>query len=127
NRSAYIDRIHTSYDTVLGRNKVDVIQGWAGFVDAHTIEVDGRRYTADHILIATGGRPVRPNIPGAEHGIDSDGFFALSELPRRTAVVGAGYIAVELAGVLNALGSQTHLFVRQHAPLRNFDPLISET
>src|SRR5690606_22133805 len=127
NRSAYIDRIHASYDTVLGRNKVDVIQGWAAFVDAHTIEVNGKRYTADHILIATGGRPVRPNIPGAEHGIDSDGFFALSELPRRTAVVGAGYIAVELAGVLNALGSQTHLFVRQHAPLHNFDPLISET
>ncbi|WP_209304358.1 glutathione-disulfide reductase [Pusillimonas caeni] len=127
NRSAYIDRIHASYDTVLGKNQVDVIRGWASFVDARTIEVDGKRYTADHILIATGGRPVRPDIPGAEHGIDSDGFFALSELPRRTAVVGAGYIAVELAGVMNALGSETHLFVRQHAPLRNFDPLISET
>jgi len=127
NRSAYIDRIHASYDTVLGKNQVDVIRGWAGFVDVRTIEVDGRRYTADHILIATGGRPLRPDIPGAEHGIDSDGFFALSELPRRTAVVGAGYIAVELAGVMNALGSETHLFVRQHAPLRNFDPLISET
>ena len=127
NRSAYIDRIHASYDTVLGKNKVDVIRGWARFVDAHTIEVDGQRYTADHILIATGGRPVRPDIPGAEHGIDSDGFFALPALPARTAVAGAGYIAVELAGVMNALGSETHLFVRQHAPLRNFDPLLSET
>jgi len=127
NRSAYIDRIHASYDTVLGKNQVDVIRGWAHFVDAHTIEVDGQRYTADHILIATGGRPVRPDIPGAEHGIDSDGFFALPALPARTAVVGAGYIAVELAGVMNALGSETHLFVRQHAPLRNFDPLLSET
>ncbi|NYT69960.1 NADPH-glutathione reductase [Pusillimonas noertemannii] len=127
NRSAYIDRIHASYDTVLDKNQVDVIRGWARFVDAHTIEVDGKRYTADHILIATGGRPVRPDIPGAEHGIDSDGFFALPALPARTAVAGAGYIAVELAGVMNALGSETHLFVRQHAPLRNFDPLLSET
>ncbi|WP_397475718.1 glutathione-disulfide reductase [Pusillimonas sp.] len=127
NRSAYIDRIHASYDTVLGKNQVDVIRGTARFIDARTIEVDGRQYTADHILIATGGRPLLPDIPGAEHGIDSDGFFALPEPPQRAAVVGAGYIAVELAGVLNALGSQTHLFVRRHAPLRNFDPLITET
>ncbi|HUH87335.1 MAG TPA: glutathione-disulfide reductase [Pusillimonas sp.] len=127
NRSAYIQRIHTSYETVLGKNKVDVIRGLAHFIDARTIEVNGRRYTADHILIATGGRPARPNIPGAEHGLDSDGFFELSDLPPRTAVIGAGYIAVELAGVLNGLGSDTHLFVRQHAPLRQFDPLISTT
>lgn len=126
-RSAYIDRIHTSYENGLGKNKVDVIAGTGRFIDARTIEVDGKRYTADHILIATGCRPSLPDIPGAEHGIDSDGFFALSSLPRRTAVVGAGYIAVELAGVLNGLGSETHLFVRRHAPLRHFDPLLSET
>src|SRR5690606_22547422 len=70
NRSAYIDRIHTSYETGLEKNKVDVIQGFARFVDAHTIEVNGERMTADHILIATGGRPLRPDIPGAEHGLD---------------------------------------------------------
>ena len=127
NRSAYIDRIHNSYDNVLGRNKVDVIKGFARFVDAHTVEVNGEKITADHILIATGGRPVLPNIPGAEYGIDSDGFFELQALPKRTAVVGAGYIAVEIAGVLNALGSETHLFVRKHAPLRTFDPLIVDT
>ena len=127
NRSAYIGRIHASYAAGLEKNKVDVIRGFARFVDARTIEVGGERLTAGHILIATGGRPVRPDIPGAEHGLDSDGFFALPALPRRTAVVGAGYIAVELAGVLNALGSQTHLFVRKHAPLRNFDPLLSDT
>ncbi|UBH61630.1 glutathione-disulfide reductase [Proteus vulgaris] len=126
-RSAYIDRIHQSYDRVLGNNKVDVIQGFARFVDAHTIEVNGEKITADNILIATGGRPVQPAIPGAEYSINSDGFFELKTLPKRVAVVGAGYIAVELAGVLNALGSETHLFVRKHAPLRNFDPLIVET
>jgi len=127
NRSAYIERLHTVYETGLDNNSVDVITGFAKFVDAHTIEVGHERMTADHILIATGCRPSRPGIPGAEYGIDSDGFFALTELPKRTAVVGAGYIAVELAGVLNALGSETHLFVRNDAPLRRFDPLLSET
>ncbi len=127
NRTAYIDRIHTSYDNVLGKNKVDVIHGFARFVDAHTVEVNGETITADHILIATGGRPSHPDIPGAEYGIDSDGFFDLMEMPRRVAVVGAGYIAVEIAGVMNGLGAETHLFVRKHAPLRTFDPLIVET
>ncbi|NPE58219.1 glutathione-disulfide reductase [Dickeya dadantii] len=127
NRSAYIDRIHQSYNNVLGKNQVEVIQGFARFVDAKTVEVNGERITADHILIATGGRPTRPSIPGAEYGIDSDGFFALTALPQRVAVVGAGYIAVEIAGVLNALGSEVHLFVRKHAPLRQFDPLIVDT
>ena len=126
-RSAYIERIHASYEAGLDRNQVDVIAGYARFVDAHTVEVGGERITADHVLIATGCRPSRPGIPGAEHGIDSDGFFALEELPRRTAVVGAGYIAVELAGVLHALGSQTQLFVRKEAPLRRFDSLLRDT
>jgi len=127
NRSAYIDRIHTSYETVLGKNNGDVIKGFARFVDAHTVEVNGEKITADHILIATGGRPVHPAIPGAEYGLDSDGFFELDAMPKRTAIVGAGYIAVEIAGVLNALGSETHLFVRKEGPLRQFDPLLSET
>jgi glutathione reductase (NADPH) len=126
-RSAYIDRIHTSYDNVLGKNKVDVIHGFARFVDAHTVIVNDETISADHILIATGGRPSHPAIPGAEYGIDSDGFFELSELPKRVAVVGAGYIAVELAGVINGLGAETHLLVRKHAPLRSFDPLLVET
>lgn len=126
-RSAYIDRIHQSYERVLGNNKVDVIEGFATFVDAHTVEVNGERITADHILVATGGRPSHIDIPGAKFGIDSDGFFALDAMPQRVAVVGAGYIAVELAGVVNALGAQTHLFVRKHAPLRTFDPLVVDT
>ncbi|WP_421096047.1 glutathione-disulfide reductase [Serratia fonticola] len=127
NRTAYIDRIHTSYDNVLGKNKVDVIKGFARFIDAHTVEVNGEKITADHILIATGGRPSHPSIPGAEYGIDSDGFFELDAMPKRVAVVGAGYIAVEIAGVMNALGAETHLFVCKHALLRTFDPMIVET
>lgn len=126
-RQAYIGRIHTSYNNVLAKNNVDVIQGFAKFVDANTIEVNGEKITADHILIATGARPSRPKITGAEHGIDSDGVFELKALPKRVAIVGAGYIAVELAGVFNSFGVETHLFVRQHAPLRNFDPLIVDT
>ena len=112
---------------MLGKNNVDVIKGFARFVDAHTVEVNGEKITADHILIATGGRPVHPAILGAEYGLDSDGFFELDAMPKRTAIVGAGYIAVEIAGVLNALGSETHLFVRKEGPLRQFDPLLSET
>ena len=126
-RQAYIGRIHQSYDRVLGNNKVNVIKGFARFKDANTVEVNGEEYTADHILIATGGEPIIPHIPGAEHGIDSNGFFELTKQPRRVAVVGAGYIAVELAGVLHGLGSETHLLVRKHAPLRNFDPLLTDT
>lgn len=126
-RTAYIDRIHSSYENGLSNNKVDVYRGFGRFKDAHTLEVNGELLTADHILIATGGRPSQPNIPGAELGIDSDGFFALPELPKRVAVVGAGYIAVELAGVVHGLGAETHLLVRKHAPLRGFDPLLSET
>lgn len=126
-REAYIGRIHTAYDNVLGNNKIEVINGFAKFVDQKTVEVNGEHYSADHILIAVGGEPTIPNIPGAEHGIDSDGFFALNEQPKRTAVIGAGYIAVEIAGVLHALGTETHLFVRKESPLRSFDPMIVET
>lgn len=127
NRQAYIERIHQSYERVLAKNNVDVIQGFARFIDKNTIEVNGEKITADHILIATGAKPSRPNIDGAEYGIDSDGFFQLNDVPKRVAIVGAGYIAVELAGVLNSLGAETHLFVRQNAPLRKFDSLIVET
>lgn len=126
-REAYISRIHTSYENVLGRNKIEVIHGFATFVDAKTVEVNGEQYTADHILIAVGGTPVIPEIEGAEYGIDSNGFFELTEQPKRVAVVGAGYIAVEIAGVLNALGTDTHLFVRKESPLRSFDPMLVET
>ena len=121
NRTAYIDRIYTSYNNVLTKNGVDVITGYAKFVNKNTVEVNGENISADHILIAVGGTPARPDIPGAEYGIDSDGVFELQLLPKRVAIVGAGYIAVEIAGVFNALGSETHLFVRKDRPLRQFD------
>lgn len=126
-RQAYIERIHGSYDRGLAANGVTLVEGKATFVNANTVEVNGVKYTAKHILVATGGRPAIPNIPGAELGIDSNGFFALGSQPKRVAVVGAGYIAVELAGVLHALGSETHLVVRKHAPLRSFDPMVIDT
>ena len=121
NRQAYIDRIHGSYERGFDSNGVERVYEYARFVDPHTVEVAGEHYTAPHILIATGGHALYPNIPGSEYGITSDGFFELDEVPKRTAVIGAGYIAVEVAGVLNALGSDTHLFVRKDRPLRTFD------
>ena len=121
NRQAYIDRIHGSYERGFDSNGVERVYEYARFVEPHTVEVAGERYTAPHILIATGGHALYPNIPGSEYGITSDGFFELDEVPKRTAVIGAGYIAVEVAGVLNALGSDTHLFVRKDRPLRTFD------
>ena len=126
-RQAYIERIHASYDRVLTTNDVTLIKGFARFIDNHTVEVNGERYTAKHITVATGGHPIIPDIEGAEHGIGSDGFFALKEQPETAVVVGAGYIGVELAGVLQSLGTKSHLVVRKHAPLRHFDPLIHET
>lgn len=121
NREAYIERIHAAYQRGFASNGVELIEGFATFVDKNTVEVNGERITANHITIAVGGRPSRPDIPGAELGIDSDGFFALTEQPKKAVVVGAGYIAVEIAGVLHALGSDTHLLVRKDRPLRNFD------
>ncbi|MEH6463858.1 MAG: glutathione-disulfide reductase [Shewanella psychromarinicola] len=126
NREAYISRIHDAYGRGFASNKVTFLNGYGRFINNNTIEVDGEHYTADHIVVATGGAPTIPDIPGAEYGIDSDGFFALREQPKRVAVIGAGYIAVEVAGVLHALGSETHLLVRKHAPLRNFDPILTD-
>jgi len=127
NREAYIERIHAAYQRGFDANDVTVIQGFAKFVDKNTVDVDGTLYTADHITIATGGRPSIPTIEGAEFGIDSDGFFALTEQPKSVAVIGAGYIAVELAGVFHGLGTQTHLLVRNEKPLRAFDEMLSST
>ena len=126
-RDAYIQNLNRHYQTSLEDNKVSLIHGSARFIDAHTIEVEGERYTSEHILIATGGRPLVPEIPGAEFGITSDGFFELEQRPKRVAIVGAGYIAVELAGVLNALGSEVSLLLRRGHFLDQFDAMLRET
>jgi glutathione reductase (NADPH) len=125
-REAYISGINTWYHSYLSDSDIDEIQGHARFIDAHTVEVNGKTYTADHIAISTGGRPVTPDVPGAELGIDSDGFFALEKQPKRVAVVGAGYIAVEVAGVLNALGTEVSLYLRKQHFLRSFDAMLRE-
>ena len=88
--------------------------------------MDGRQYTADHVVIATGGRPIVPPLPGAELGITSDGFFELTEQPRKVAIVGAGYIGVELAGVMRALGSEVTVVALEARVLETFDDMISE-
>ena len=127
NRQDYIKRIRASYDSVLSKNNIDVIHGFAKFIDKKTIEVNGEKITADHILIATGTQASLPDIEGVEFGIDSNGFFELQDLPKRTAIIGSGYIAVELAGVLNSLGSNVQLFIRKNQPLRNLDSFLGQT
>ncbi|MHB1174449.1 MAG: glutathione-disulfide reductase [Sulfuriferula sp.] len=125
-RDTYIQNLNRHYQTTLEDNKVSFVHGSARFVDAHTVEVDGEQYTSEHILIATGGRPVVPGIPGAELGITSDGFFELEQRPKRVAIVGAGYIAVELAGMLKALGSDVSLLLRRGHFLDQFDAMLRE-
>lgn len=121
-------RLNGIYGRNLANSQVAVIQGAASFSGPKALTVGGKEYTADHILIAVGGQPKVPDIPGAaEHAITSDGFFALEKQPKRVAVIGAGYIAVELAGVLHELGSDTTLVCRGEAPLRGFDDLIQAT
>lgn len=133
-RDAYIRKLNNIYESNLEREKVEHHPGYASFVGKDAIEVikpTGEKYVmhADHITIAVGGCPVIPSnekIPGASLGIDSDGFFELEDRPKRVAIVGAGYIAVELAGVLNALGSETHLIIRKDKVLRSFDPTLHD-
>ena len=126
NRESYIDRARSSYDGSFKRNGVDLIEGRAHFVDSHTVSVNGELIRAKHIVIATGARPSIPTIPGAELGGSSDDVFAWEQLPESVAILGAGYIAVELAGVLHSLGVKTDLFVRRDRPLRGFDSYIVE-
>ncbi len=123
-----VTRLNGAYERNWSREGIDLIHGTATFKDKKTIEVEGGEYTAPHILIATGGYPLLPkDIPGAQYGISSDGFFDIEELPKKMAFVGAGYIAVELAGVMNAIGVETHMFIRGDTFLRNFDIMVQQT
>ncbi|KAL8746723.1 MAG: hypothetical protein Q9190_001281 [Brigantiaea leucoxantha] len=132
-RDAYVKRLNGIYEKNLLNDKVEYLHGRAHLLSKTEAEVvldDGTKETirAKKILLATGGHPNIPsNIPGAELGITSDGFFDLEKLPQRVALVGAGYIAVEMAGMFHHLGSETHLFIRHGTFLRNFDPMIQET
>lgn len=125
-RDAYVARLNGIYESNLGKSRVALIRGWGRLLDAHTVEVDGQRLDGERIVLAPGGRPHRLAIPGIELALDSDGFFALASRPQRVTVVGGGYIAVELAGVFAALGSEVTMLVRGGTLLREFDPLLIE-
>ena len=136
-RDAYIERLNGIYDRNVAKDGVEYHHGWGSITDSDGTSVtvkkdDGSSYEipTKNIVLAVGGRPSVPSeeeIPGAKYGITSDGFFELEQQPRRVAVVGAGYIAVELAGVFNSLGSKTSLLIRQDRVLRNFDSIIQDT
>jgi glutathione reductase (NADPH) len=125
-RDQYISNISHYWNGYVDESGIDYIQGYARFVDASTVSVNNRLYTAEHIVIATGSQPVVPPVPGAELGITSDGFFELDHQPQRVAVIGGGYIGVELSGVLRALGSDVSIFAMQDRLLDRFDSMISE-
>jgi len=132
-RDAYVKRLNGVYSGSWEKLGIDVITGTASFVDATTINIlksDGtsQSVSAKNIVLAPGGIPSAPDIPGVEHAINSDSFFELKNQPKKVAVVGAGYIAVEMAGIFHALGSETHLFFRGETVMRKgFDPFIVET
>jgi len=124
-RDAYIERLNDIYASNLDKRGVTFIAGFARFVDAHTVEVAGINYRADRIVVATGGKPIVPDIEGAELGITSDSFFELTQRPERVLIAGSGYIAVELGGVFNGLGTDTTIIVRKDSVLRSFDDMLS--
>jgi len=125
-RDAYVTRLNGIYANNLDRRGVDFIHGAAHFVDPHTLAVGDEHYRAERIAIATGGRPMVPDIPGAGYGIVSDDFFTLEERPQRVLIAGSGYIAVELGGVFNALGSDVTIVVRKEGVVRSFDAMLGE-
>lgn len=124
-RQAFIARLNGIYANNLSNKDIDVIEGSAELLDANTVSVGGQQFTAEHIVVATGTKPNNLDAEGGEHALTSDGFFALQQQPKSALVVGAGYIAAELAGVLAALGTDTHLALRKGEVLRDFEPEIS--
>jgi glutathione reductase (NADPH) len=121
NKDREIARLNGIYQSLLESAGVEILRGHASVLDAHTVAVDGRSYTAEHILLATGSAPVWPEIPGSDLAITSDEIFALEEQPERVLVVGGGYIAVEFAGILHGLGSRVTQIYRGPLFLRGFD------
>jgi glutathione reductase (NADPH) len=126
-RDAYVRRLNEIYQRNLERKSIVIVRSAGRFRAAHeVVDATGATYRAEHVVIATGGYPNVPAIEGAELGITSDGFFELEQMPARVAIVGSGYIAVELGGVLNALGSELTVFARHDTMVRHFDALMSE-
>ena len=121
NKNAELDRLNGIYEKMLGDASVPVLRGRAMLIDAHTVEVAGERRRAERILVATGGRPWMPAIPGVEHAIDSDRALDLESLPERMIVAGGGYIAVEFAGIFRSLGVEVTVVIRGDRLLRGFD------
>jgi glutathione reductase (NADPH) len=126
-RDAYVARLNEIYAANLDKRGVTLLRGRARLAAAQTVQVDGRSYSAPHIVLATGGRPTLPEIPGAALGMSSDGFFELPARPAGVAIIGGGYIAVELAGIFSALGSHTTMVLRHDRLLRSFEPMLGET
>jgi glutathione reductase (NADPH) len=121
NKTKEIERLNGIYQRLLDNADVTTIIGHAKLVDEHTVSVNGERYTAEKILLATGGWPSLPDIPGKEHFVNSNDFFYLDVFPKHAVVVGSGYISVEFAGILNGLGCETHIASRSGKLLRGFD------
>ncbi len=126
-REKYISGINHWYHNYLADSNIDELAGFASFVDEHTVDVDGKQYSAGHIVVSPGTTPTIPDIPGAEYGLTSDGFFELTASPKKVAIIGSGYIAVELAGVLNTLGSDVSMYLRKEHLLRSFDCMLRDT
>jgi glutathione reductase (NADPH) len=126
-RDAYVLRLNGIYERNLAAKGVRYVRGAARFVDRNAVEVNGERLTARHIVIATGGKPIVPALPGAEHGITSDDFFALEKQPKRVAIVGSGYVACELAGAFRGLGTEVELFIRKDRLLTSFDVMLGKS
>lgn len=131
-RDAYIKRLNGIYDTNIQKENIEHFHGHASFVNETTITITKEgsepiEIQGTHILIATGGHPIIPNVPGSELGISSDEFFQLEEQPKRVAVVGTGYIGVEIAGIFHALGTDVTIFSRTKQILRKFDPIVKDT
>lgn len=126
NKNHEIERLNGVYRSLLVKSGVELLEGHARLVDAHTVEVNGKRYTAEHILIATGTWPNVPDIPGKEYAITSNDAFFLERLPKRAVVMGGGYIAVEFASIFNGLGAKTTQLYRGDLFLRGFDRSIRE-
>jgi glutathione reductase (NADPH) len=126
-RDAYVLRLNGIYERNLETKGVAYVRGAARFLDKSSVEVNGRRMTARHIVIATGGKATVPELPGADQGITSDGFFSLEQRPKRVAIVGSGYVACELAGAFHELGAQVDLFIRRDRLLTSFDVLLGKS